>query len=121
MNAVMDYCEDDFERGYDAGYEACQRDQQRRLLKQKQQKEALRKKELYFLKQKLIGVLCLVYTVIAVIVMDGDATVALVTVPLGLAMIFSRTMLWTNDYYYEMEEKERRARKNGKAAKNHSC
>ena len=47
----------------------------------------------------------LVFTVLAVWILEGDATIALITVPLGLALIFSRQKLVVNDYYFETEER----------------
>lgn len=47
----------------------------------------------------------LVFTVLAVWISEGDATIALITVPLGLALIFSRKKLVVNDYYFETEER----------------
>lgn len=38
-------------------------------------------------------------------VLDGDATVALVMVPLGLSLITSRQMLIINKYYWEHEDR----------------
>lgn len=63
------------------------------------------KRNLYFVKQKLIGVLLLVLTAVAV-VGTGEATVCLMTVPLGLFLIFTKRMCIIDNYYYE--EKERR-------------
>lgn len=44
----------------------------------------------------------------AVYILEGDATIAVFTVPLGLYMIFSREMCIVNSYYWEMEEREKR-------------
>lgn len=60
---------------------------------------------LYFVKQKLIGVLLIVLTVIAVIY-TGDATVSLLTVPVGLMLIFTKRACIVDGYFFE-EERER--------------
>ena len=49
----------------------------------------------------------LVFTALAVWILEGDATIALITVPLGLALIFSRKKILVNDYYFEIKERER--------------
>lgn len=47
----------------------------------------------YFLKQRLTGVALLALTMLAVKMLDGDATIALITVPLGLYLIFTGEMV----------------------------
>lgn len=49
----------------------------------------------------------LVFTVLAVWILEGDATIALVMVPLGLMLIFSRKKMLVNDYYFEIKESKR--------------
>lgn len=68
---------------------------------QKQLKIQEKQRRLYFLKQKAIGVFLLLFTWFAIWLLNGDATVALITVPLGLGLIFSKDMLWMDDYYFE--------------------
>jgi hypothetical protein len=48
-----------------------------------------------------------VIAALAAYVLDGDATIATVTVPLGLYLIFGKEMLITNGYYYETKEREK--------------
>lgn len=50
----------------------------------------------------------LVLTIFAVKLLDGDATIALLTVPLGLILIFSKEKWWMDNYYFENEANERR-------------
>lgn len=65
------------------------------------------KRQKYYLKQKLIGVLMLILT--AVIVFNlHDATVSVVLVPMGLMLIFSKKMIITDSYFFEVEEKKGR-------------
>ena len=47
----------------------------------------------YFVKQRLLGLAVIVLSISAVPVNDGDATFTLLTVPLGLYVLFSKEML----------------------------
>lgn len=69
----------------------------------RQQERERQARRWYFLKQRALGAAVLVFTVLAVWILEGDATIALITVPLGLALIFSRQKLVVNDYYFETE------------------
>lgn len=66
-----------------------------------------KRRRLYFLKQKVIGIFILVLTILAVKLLDGDATFALLTVPLVLVLIFSKEKLWMDDYCFEEEVNDR--------------
>lgn len=94
-------------KGYDEGYRACQLDYRRRAKERKQSKIQEKRRRLYFLKQKVVGVFLLVLTVFMVKILDGDATIALLTVPLGLTLIFSKEKWWMDNYYFETERDER--------------
>ena len=48
------------------------------------------KRDLYFVMQKLIGVFVLVLTALLVVFCEGDLTIGLVTLPIGLTLIFGR-------------------------------
>jgi hypothetical protein len=50
----------------------------------------------YFLKQRLLGMCLLLITIIAVKVLEGDATIAVFTAPLVLCLIFSKNMWLVN-------------------------
>lgn len=91
------------EKSFDEGYQACQLDYKKRAREQKQLKIQEKRRRLYFLKQKTVGVFLLVFTIFAVKLLDGDATIALLTVPLGLALIFSREKCLVDGYYFEDE------------------
>ena len=73
----------------------------RRRYRRRQEKKARR---WYYIKQKLYGVAVLIATVFTVWVLDGDATIAIITVPLGLGCIFSKEMLIVDKYYWEHED-----------------
>ena len=65
--------------------------QQRRWDMQRERRRRQRRQ--YFLKQRLTGVFLLAFTVLAVMVTDGDATIAIITVPLGLYLVFTKEMI----------------------------
>ena len=78
--------------------------QQRRWDMQRERRRRQRRQ--YFLKQRLTGVFLLAFTVLAVMVTDGDATIAIITVPLGLYLVFTKEMLLVNDFYRETKERD---------------
>lgn len=93
---------------FDEGYQACRLDYKKRARERKQLKIRKKRRLLYFLKQKVIGVFLLVLTIFVVKLLEGGATVALFTVPLGLTLIFSREKWWMDSYYFETRREERR-------------
>ena len=84
---------------YESGYRAGARAQRRKYTER-------RKQRLYFAKQKALGVLMLALSAIIPVVLDGDATACLITVPMGLALLFSKEMLLYNSYYMEVQERK---------------
>lgn len=70
-----------------------------------QQARELKARRWYFLKQRALGAVLLAVTVLVVWTLEGDATIALITVPLGLALVFSKQMLVVNEYYFRTEER----------------
>lgn len=74
----------------------------------RRRKKLRRQRRWYFIKQKLTGIAVLAFTAFAVWLLDGDATIAVLTVPLGLYLVFSREMLITNNFYWETKEREKR-------------
>ena len=46
-----------------------------------------RERKKYFAMQKLNGVALLIFTAVAIKILEGDATIAFITVPLGLAVL----------------------------------
>lgn len=97
--------QDSYKSGYTAGalesYAMCRNQFTKNI-------EREYRRTLYFLKQKLYGILLIAVAILSAIVLDGDMTIGLLTVPLGLIMIFSRKLILVNDFYWE--EKERRKR-----------
>jgi hypothetical protein len=82
--------------------------QQRRWDRQRERRRRQRRQ--YFPKQRLTGVFLLVFTVLAVMATGGDATIAIITVPLGLYLLFTKEMLLVNDF----TGKRKRGSDNGK-------
>jgi uncharacterized membrane protein YgcG len=111
MRAIYREQEDSYIKGYADALEDMRRWRQAR----RQREQERQAKRWYFFKQKALGVATLIFTVLAVWALEGDATIALITVPLGLALIFSREKLIVNNYYFEMEERKTNGRKNDTA------
>lgn len=101
MRAVYKEYEDSYINGYADALEDMRRWQQAR----RQREQDRQARRWYFLKQRALGVAVLIFTVLAVWILEGDATIALITVPLGLALIFSGKKLVVNGYYFETEER----------------
>lgn len=80
----------------------------------KRQREKKRRLQ-YFIIQKRNGVALLAFTALAVYILEGDATIAIFTVPLALHMIFRREMCIVNSYYWETKERETNGRKDDTA------
>ena len=79
-----------------------------RYRRRKQREYRRQQRRWYFIKQRLFGIALLAFTVLATILLDGDATIGFVTVPLGLCLIFSKEMLIVNNFYWQ-EERRRNA------------
>lgn len=86
-----------FDRAYMIGYTDAMNQERNRRREARERRE--RKK--YFAMQKLSGVAMLIFTAIAIRILKGDATIAFVTVPLGLSMLLSKEMLIINKYYWK--------------------
>nr|DAM21524.1 MAG TPA: hypothetical protein [Caudoviricetes sp.] len=71
-------------------------------------RRAARERRERFAMQKLNGVALLIFTAVAIKILEGDATIAFITVPLGLSMLLSKEMLIINKYYWKCEEKAER-------------
>lgn len=88
--------EDAYMRGY--------ADAMQKIREKNQERRKQRERKRYFVKQRLYGLGILIFTAFAVRMMDGDATVALFMVPLGVSLLTSKEMLITNNYYWEHED-----------------
>lgn len=66
---------------------------EKQMAKEKRDKERKAKRKekfLYFLKQKLIGVVLVIIAIASPIMLDGDATASLFILPMGLYTIFTK-------------------------------
>lgn len=71
------------DRAYMIGYTDAMNQERSRRRAARERRE--RKK--YFAMQKLNGVALLIFTAVAIKILEGDATIAFITVPLGLWLI----------------------------------
>ena len=72
---------------------------------QRRQREQEKKaRRWYFIKQKAYGFVMLAVTVLAVWATEGDITIAVITVPLGLMCLFGKKMLIVDNYYFEAKK-----------------
>lgn len=92
------------DRAYMIGYMDAMNQERSRRRAARERRE--RKK--YFAMQKLSGVALLIFTAVAIKILEGDATIAFITIPLGLSMLLSKEMLIINKYYWKCEEKAER-------------
>ena len=79
-----------------------------RRRKWRQQEQHKRQRRLYFLKQRLCGAVLIALAVLAIILL-GDATVAVILVPMGLFLIFTKEMCITNEFYWKEERRRERS------------
>lgn len=80
-----------------------------------EREQAKKARRWYFIKQKAYGLAMLAVTVLAVWATEGDITIAVITVPLGLMCLFSKKMMIVDDYYFATEERAIHGRKNNTA------
>lgn len=92
------------------------RERRRKKKEQRRQREQAKKaRRWYFIKQKAYGLAMLAVTVLAAWATEGDITIAVITVPLGLMCLFSKKMLIVDNYYFATEERAIHGRKNNTA------
>ena len=98
QNAELANCilEDAYVQGYT--------DAMRKIRERNRERREQRERKRYFIKQRICGLATLVFTVLAVRFLDGDATIALFTIPLGVSLLLSKQMLIVNQYYWEHED-----------------
>jgi len=77
------------------------------MKKQFERNEKMSEINRYFLKQKAWGVALIFLTVAIIFASGGDATVGLLTIPLGLMLIFTKKkVMLIDEYYFEIEKEE---------------
>lgn len=98
QNAELVNCilEDAYVQGYT--------DAMRKIRERNRARREQRERKRYFIKQRIYGLVTLVFTVLAVRFLDGDATIAIFTIPLGVSLLLSKQMLIVNQYYWEHED-----------------
>lgn len=57
-------------------------------------------------KQKILGGVLIAIGILSAILFGGDVTAALLIVPLGLYIAFTKEAVITDDYFYELEAKQ---------------
>lgn len=98
QNAELANCilEDAYVQGYT--------DAMRKIRERNRERREQRERKRYFIKQRIYGMATLAFTILAVRFLDGDATIALFTIPLGVSLLLSKQMLIVNQYYWEHED-----------------
>lgn len=95
---------------YEQGYEDALRDMEERELRRKQlrieRQNRRRRRKIAFLKQKMLGALTLALSIATPMLLDGDATICVITVPMGLALIFSKEYMLSDNYARELAERK---------------
>lgn len=104
MNCATDISQYHYDLGFQDGYMACKEEYTERAKQKREQRIKEREKALYFLRQKALGIFVLIFTVISIWLLDGDATVGVVMILLGIALIFSKKPIIYGKYYWEMED-----------------
>lgn len=88
--------------GAEYGYNACalQHNPRRR------RDTATREKQLYFMKQKVLGILSVLIAILAyVLIPDEGALIAVAAGASGVCLIFTRRMVLVDDYWYKCRDK----------------
>lgn len=83
-----------FNTGHDAGYaeaieQILEMQQHRKELKEKRDAER-KAKRTYYIKQKLLGLVAVVISILIPVVMDGDITASLLIFPMGVWLMFTK-------------------------------
>lgn len=103
------------EDAYQRGYADAIADMRKKKEQRRQREQAKKARRWYFIKQKAYGLAMLAVTVLAAWATEGDITIAVITVPLGLMCLFSKKMLIVDNYYFATEERAIHGRKNNTA------
>lgn len=98
------------EDAYQRGYADAIADMRKKKEQRRQREQAKKARLWYFIKQKAYGL-----AMLAVWATEGDITIAVITVPLGLMCLFSKKMLIVDNYYFATEERAIHGRKNNTA------
>lgn len=88
------------EKAYEDGYYDGRRSHRNQMNARRQKKRLRNKRFLYFTRQKIVGILMLLFTILSVKILDGDISIGLITIPVGLMLIFSKEPILTCRYYW---------------------
>ena len=100
MNMILDASRYHYDLGFLEGYMSCKKGYHKRAIECRKRQIETREKFLYFLKQKLLGIATLILTVLSIWLLDGDVTIGVIMLPLGLVLIFSNKPLIYGEYYF---------------------
>lgn len=92
------------EDAYQKGYADAMEDMRKKKEQRRQREQEKKARRWYFIKQKAYGFVMLAVTVLAVWATEGDITIAVITVPLGLMCLFGKKMLIVDNYYFEAKK-----------------
>ena len=98
------------EDAYQKGYADAMEDMRKKKEQRRQREQEKKARRWYFIKQKAYG-----FVMLAVWATEGDITIAVITVPLGLMCLFGKKMLIVDNYYFATEERAIHGRKNNTA------
>lgn len=117
------------EDAYQRGYADAMADMRKKKEQRRQREQAKKARRWYFIKQKAYGLAMLAVTVLAAWATEGDITIAVITVPLGLMCLFSKknadSTLTPEEYaswngWHKVKGKMKKAYRNGSFVMNQS-
>lgn len=60
----------------------------------------------YFRKQRILGAILIAVGILSAIILGGNITAAILLVPAGLYIVFTKKPVITDEYFYELEAKK---------------
>lgn len=64
------------------------------------------KKALYYRKQRLIGILTIIVSILSVLwIQDDSVLILFFTIPIGLALVFSKKPIWMDAYFWQSQKR----------------
>lgn len=88
--------------GYSDGYIDCKRELKKRVLKKKEEK----RRDLYFLRQKMFGLMLVIVSIITSAIFQWDLSPFVFITPFGVYFIVSKNMWYVDSYFLEQQERE---------------
>ena len=88
--------------GQEIGYRSCVR----AYKKQERQEKEEKRRQLYFFKQKVIGVFLFVMAFLFAMLLDGDITISILILPVSFMLIFGREKILVDRYVWKGESDE---------------